>query len=351
MVKFIFSQMANLLSSGIIANREIPKKYVVPPGKRHAQAGFIEIPIIDLQDQKNSTQNILKASQDLGLFQVINHGIPSKLMNDAMKVFKEVFDLPPEERSKINMKEDLNQVCRIYTSSYNYDSEEFHFWRDVLRHTCNPLVECIKFWPQKPENYREIVGEYVVALKDMGKKILEQITQGLGLEKGYFASELTEDNILTINHYPICPDPSVTIGLPRHKDPTLINIVQAAPVNVPGLQLFKDGQWFGFETAPNAFLVFVGNQLEVVSNGKMKAVVHRVVTNASKARTTAVFFMSPTMDCIVEPAKAIVEAQDCGPLYKAFRYKEYFDIHTGHDGDRDTILESYNFKIKQSSIP
>lgn len=98
----------------------------------------------------------------------------------------------------------------------------------------------------------------------MGKKILEQITQGLGLEKGYFASELTEDNILTINHYPICPDPSVTIGLPRHKDPTLINIVQAAPVNVPGLQLFKDGQWFGFETAPNAFLVFVGNQLEVI---------------------------------------------------------------------------------------
>lgn len=91
--------------------------------------------------------------------------------------------------------------------------------------------------------------------------------------------------------------------------------------------------------------------MQVVSNGKMKAVVHRVVTNASKARTTAVFFMSPTMDCIVEPAKAIVEAQDCGPLYKAFRYKEYFDIHTGHDGDRDTILESYNFKIKQSSIP
>uniref|UniRef100_A0A803LFC9 Fe2OG dioxygenase domain-containing protein n=2 Tax=Chenopodium quinoa TaxID=63459 RepID=A0A803LFC9_CHEQI len=190
----------------------------------------------------------------------------------------------------------------------------------------------------------EIVGAYVVALKGMGMKILENISEGLGLEKDFFANELTEDNILTINHYPICPDPSLTIGLPKHKDPTLINIVQA-PADIPGLQLFKDEQWFGFETAPNAFLVFVGNQLEVVSNGKMKGVVHRVVTNSNNARTTAVFFVSPSMECIVKPAKALSEAEDCGPLYKAFRYKDYFDIHTGHDGDRDAILETYDFKI------
>ncbi|XP_021768612.1 hyoscyamine 6-dioxygenase-like [Chenopodium quinoa] len=337
--------MANLLSTSvIIANREIPQKYVLPPDKRTGHVGKIEIPIIDLNDEKNSIQHIMKASQDLGLFQVINHGISNELMNDAMNVFKEVFDLPPEERSKINMKEDLKNICRIYSSSYNYDTEEFHFWRDILRHICSPLEECIKFWPQNPKNYREIVGAYVVALKGMGMKILENISQGLGLEKNYFANELTEDNILTINHYPICPDPSLTIGLPKHKDPTLINIVQA-PADVPGLQLFKDGQWFSFETAPNAFLVFVGNQLEVVSNGKMKGVVHRVVTNSNNARTTAVFFVSPSMECIVKPAKALSEAGDCGPLYKAFRYKDYFNIHTGHDGDRDAILETYNFKI------
>ncbi|KMT10349.1 hypothetical protein BVRB_5g120990 [Beta vulgaris subsp. vulgaris] len=338
--------MANLLSSGIIANNKVPQKYVLPPGRRPALEGKIDIPVVDLHDKSNSVQHIMNASRDFGLFQVINHGISSELMNDAMKVFKEVFNLAPEERSQINMKEDLNQVCRMYSSSLNYDNEEFHLWRDILRHSCNPLEECIKYWPQKPENYREIVGAYVIALKKMSMMILEHISEGLGLEPGYFANELSEGNVLTINQYPPCPDPSVTMGLPQHKDPTLINTVQATPVDVPGLQLLKDGKWLEFEMAPNAILVFIGNQLEVISNGKLKAAVHRAVTNATKARTTAVFFINPSMECMVEPAKVVLEAENCAPLYKAFRYKEYFDIHTGHDVDRSAILENYNFKIK-----
>ncbi|XP_021756940.1 hyoscyamine 6-dioxygenase-like [Chenopodium quinoa] len=313
--------MANLLSSSIIiANREIPQKYVVPPKDKAGHACKIVIPIIDLHDEKNSIQHIMKASQDLGLFQVINHGISRELMNDAMKVFKEVFELPPQERSKINMKEDLINIYRIYSNSYNYDTEEFHFWRDVLRHNCNPLEESIRFRPQNLESCREIVKAYVFALKCLGRKILEQISKGLGLEKSYFANEITKDNILTINHYPKCPDPSLIIGLPKRKDPTLINIVQA-PANVPGHQLLKDEQWFDFETAPNAFLVFVGKQFEVISNGKMKGVVHRIVTNSNYARTTAVFFVSP--------------------LYKAFRNKEHFDFHNGHnDEDIDVIFKT-----------
>ena len=66
----------------------------------------------------------------------------------------EVFELVPEEKSKINMIEDKKEICRVYSSSYNFDHEEFHYWRDVLKHHCSPLHECIKFWPKNPENYR-----------------------------------------------------------------------------------------------------------------------------------------------------------------------------------------------------
>ena len=111
---------------------------------------------------------------------------------------------------------------------------------------------------------REIIGSYVIALKDMSKKILELISQGLGLEQKYFENDLSKEKLLTINHYPKCPDPSVTIGLPKHKDPTILNILQVAPIEVPGLQFLKDGQWFGIDTSPNAFLIFIGNQLEVI---------------------------------------------------------------------------------------
>lgn len=56
--------------------------------------------------------------------------------------------------------------------------------------------------------------------------------------------------------------------------------------------------------------------MQVVSNGKLKATVHRV-TNASEARTSAAFIINPSKECIVEPAKELVQAENKPPLYKA----------------------------------
>ncbi|XP_021770459.1 hyoscyamine 6-dioxygenase-like [Chenopodium quinoa] len=336
--------MANLLSDCFTANGKTVENYVFPPERRPPISGKVDVPIIDLQEE-NSSQHIMKAIQEFGLFQVINHGVSKDLIDEALKVFKEVFELPPEEKSKINMEEDLNQFCRIYSSSYNFNTEKFHYWRDVLKHHCSPLEECIKFWPQNPENYREIVGAYVTELKDLGARILECISEGIGLEKGYFASELSADNILTVNHYPPCSNPSLTLGLTKHSDPNLITILQAVPLHVPGLELFKNGQWMSVDTVPDAFVVFVGNQLEVVSNGELKAAVHRV-SNATEARTSAAFFINPSYECIVEPAKELVQAEINPPLFKAFKYKDFFKVYTGHDGERHAILEDFGFKIK-----
>lgn len=103
----------------------------------------------------------------------------------------------------------------------------------------------------------------MTALKDLGSRILGFISQGIGLEKEYFANELSEDNNLIVNHYPPCPNSSLTLGLTKHSDPNLITILQAVPLHVPGLELFKDGQWLSVSTVPDAFVVFVGNQLQV----------------------------------------------------------------------------------------
>uniref|UniRef100_A0A803MVJ5 Fe2OG dioxygenase domain-containing protein n=1 Tax=Chenopodium quinoa TaxID=63459 RepID=A0A803MVJ5_CHEQI len=164
----------------------------------------------------------------------------------------------------------------------------------------NELHECLNV-------FREIVGAYVTKLNDLGARILECISEGIGLEKAYFASDLSADNILTVNHYPSCPNPSLTLGLAKHTDPNLRTILQVVPLDVLGLELFTDGQWLSVNTAPDAFIVFVGNQLEVGSNGELKATLHRV-RNATKVRTSVAFFINPSYECIVEPAKELIQA-------------------------------------------
>lgn len=58
-------------------------------------------------------------------------------------------------------------------------------------------------------------------------------------------------------------------------------------------------------------------------NGAQKAAVHRV-RNAGEARTSVAFFINPSDERIVEPAKDYVQAENKPPLYKAFKYKEIF---------------------------
>ncbi|KAL9225386.1 hypothetical protein vseg_001319 [Gypsophila vaccaria] len=338
--------MANLLSSAIIADNYVPDKYVAPPDKRPVSVGNLKVPVIDLSDKEN-TLKIMNAAKEFGIFEVVNHGISTDLLTKTLEIFEEVFKLSPEEKAKINKEEDVNGVCKIYPSSYNFGREDYHYWRDVLRHICTPLDDTIKYWPENPPNYREVIKPYVQALKDLSTRILENLCEGLGLPKGYLTeTDLNKADILTINHYPPCPEPSLTIGLPTHTDPTLINLVHGTPLDVQGLQLFKDGQWFDLESTPGALFVFIGTQLEVISNGRLIAAPHRAVTNAEKPRTTSVYFVNPTMESVVEPAKVLLEAENERPLYKSFKYKEFFKAHTGYVGDRHEILEMFNFTIK-----
>ena len=84
---------------------------------------------------------------------MINHGVPSNLMDEAMSVFKEFHALSGKDKA-IETSKDPNKSCFIYTSGANYETEKFHLWRDALIHHCNPLEKCIQFWPEQPPRYR-----------------------------------------------------------------------------------------------------------------------------------------------------------------------------------------------------
>ena len=94
----------------------------------------------------------------------------------------------------------------------------------------------------------------------MAFKILDMIAEGLGLDKGYF-TRVSQEHAMTINHYPPCPDPSVAMGIGGHTDPNLITFLQQDQY---GLQMHKDGKWLGVDSIPNAFVINIGYQLEVI---------------------------------------------------------------------------------------
>ncbi|KAK9704849.1 hypothetical protein RND81_07G015000 [Saponaria officinalis] len=325
---------------------KLPESYIFPPGKRPGKVAITtskNIPVIDIGkaeglDRSVIIQQIMQASQEFGFFQVINHGVPYTLLNDTRGVFEEFFVLPAEEKTDL-CSSDESKSCIYLTSNVDFDREKYHNWRDTLRLNCAPLEERKQGWAPKPAKFRDIVGDFTTEANNLGLRILELICEGLGLEGGYFGKEMSRDQLLVVHHYPPCPNPSLTLGTRSHKDPGLITILLQG--NISGLQVLKDGEWIGIKAVPDAFVVNVGCVLQLVSNGKLQSVEHRVVTNKERSRISAAFFITPESNCVVEPAKDIVNAGNC-PIYKSVRFADFVKMFkAAYNGEVDDVFGSY----------
>ncbi|CAO2826586.1 unnamed protein product [Amaranthus hypochondriacus] len=142
-----------------------------------------------------------------------------------------------------------------------------------------------------------------------------------------------------VHHYPPCPDPSLTLGTRKHGDTSLITILLQD--NVPGLQVLKDDQWIGIQPISNAFVVNFGYQLQIVSNGKVRSAEHRVVTSKNDDRYSAALFFQPAPDFVIEPAKALVNAEN-PPIYKGVRYADFIQMfRKAYAGTIEDVMEPF----------
>ncbi|KAA3459340.1 protein DMR6-LIKE OXYGENASE 1-like [Gossypium australe] len=138
---------------------------------------------------------------------------------------------------------------------------------------------------------------------------------------------------LFVNHYPPCPDPSLTLGITKHYDPNLLTILHQEDVN--DLQIFNNEEWIGVEPLHNAFVVNIGNQLQIISNNKLKSGKHLVVTNSRVAQTTTAFFIAPSEDSIIESAISLVGEVS---IYRAFEYKDFLLDYLSYMGNNEVVL-------------
>lgn len=114
-----------------------------------------DIPVIDLsnQDEELVARAVVKASEEWGIFQVVNHGIPTELIRRLQEVGKEFFELPETEKEAIAKPKDSMDV-EGYRTKYQKDLEGRNAWVDHLFHRIWPLSRVShRFWPKNPREY------------------------------------------------------------------------------------------------------------------------------------------------------------------------------------------------------
>ncbi|KAE9461976.1 hypothetical protein C3L33_06116, partial [Rhododendron williamsianum] len=95
--------------------------------------------------------------------------------------------------------------------------------------------------------------------------LLGLIAKALKIEEREI-EEMFDDGMqaVRLTYYPPCPQPKKVMGLTAHSDATGITIL--LQVNgVQGFQVKRDGIWIPVNVLPDAFVVNVGDVLEITT--------------------------------------------------------------------------------------
>ncbi|KAE8730766.1 Thebaine 6-O-demethylase [Hibiscus syriacus] len=154
-------------------------------------------------------------------------------------------------------------------------------------------------------------------------KLLDVMRKALGMNPNDMRVLFEEGlQAMRMNYYPPCPEPELAIGLCTHSDPIGLTIL--LQINeMEGHQVKKDGAWVPIKPLQNAFIVNIGDIMEIVSNGIYPTIQHRATVNSVKERLSIATVYSPRLDGDVCPAPSLISPQN-QPLFRRIGVADYF---------------------------
>jgi isopenicillin N synthase-like dioxygenase len=331
------------------------------------------IPTIDISPYllSPSSPEALKVISDVraactgtGFFQLIGHGISPSLQSQVFKGSEKLFALPMEEKMKLDRSHSVGASNRGYEliggQGLQADTlpdlkEGFYVGQEIPvsdpRVKNNAFLMGPNLWPPSnlipEEEFKEPMSRYYSEMKDLCLKVLEVIGKGMEYKnvdiEEVFEVFTANDPVASIRllHYP--PDPSKgsderQLGAGAHTDFGAITLLLQDEVG--GLQVwdYQGKEWKDVEPVKEAYVVNIGDMLQMWTSGAYKSSLHRVVNRSGRDRYSVPFFFDGNVDCVLKPLDGSV--REGGDITVEAHMRERFASTYGRGKKR----EEANFK-------
>lgn len=284
---------------------ELPHRYIWNDNHNYGPTNLTltsvaEIPEIDFKKlmSESELKKLKSALSSWGCFQIVNHGMKSSFLDQVRNISREFFHQPMIEKRKYAREADGFEG---YGNDMVLFEDQSLDWTDRLYLLVSPEDQRkLQFWPQNPENFRNVLSIYMARLREIEEEILNAMARSLSLPEDAFSARFGDRRSMyaRFNYYPPCSRPELVVGLKPHADGSGITIL-LQDEQVEGLQLLRGDEWFRVPLAPYSLFVNAGDQLEIMSNGIFKSPVHRALANSKQERITVAMFCAP------DPAKEV----------------------------------------------
>jgi len=278
------------------------------------------IPLLDISrfrgtppEREAFLADLRHAAHDIGFFSVTGHGVPDTVTDAVLDSARTFFALPLEDRLAID---NLNSPqFRGYTRvGYEHTNG-----RPDRRDQLDVGVErpALELGPDDPA-YVRLIGpnqwpESFPALRDavlgwqaeadrVSREVLRALAVALGQDVAYFDRWFDDEahSHLKVIRYPGRGDAPDDQGVGAHKDYGVLALLLQDDLG--GLQVEAlDGTWLDASPVPGAFVVNLGEVLEIATRGYLRATVHRVLSPSGDVdRFSIPYFLGPRLDSVIE---------------------------------------------------
>ncbi|KAL5078867.1 hypothetical protein RYX36_007288 [Vicia faba] len=312
-------------------NLQVPEQYLYPNQDSilvSNTTSLPQVPVIDLSKLSSEDSIELEkldlACKEWGFFQLINHGVDQSLVENVKIGVPEFLSLPFEEKKKLwQTSDDMEGFGQLFVVSENQKLE----WADLFFTTTLPsYARNPRIFPNIPRRLRDNLETYCLELKRVCITTIKHIEKALKVKPNEMV-EIFDDigQTMRVNYYPPCPQPENVIGLNPHSDAAALTILLQAS-DVEGLQIKKDGQWIPIKPLINAFVINVGDILEILTNGIYRSIEHRATVNSKNERISIASFHKPQMSKVIGPTPTLVTPERPA-LFKTFSVEDYYKAY------------------------
>ncbi|XP_062114902.1 scopoletin 8-hydroxylase [Humulus lupulus] len=355
----------------------VPERYVQPPKERIEKTNNdtssphrvapIDLSKLDGPDREETAEEIIRAAESVGFFQVVNHGVPLELLESLKNAAFRFFEQEAEKKA-VFLKGVSPSPHVKYGTSFVPEKEVALEWKDYVSMVYTNDDDALAYWPQY---CKEVSLEYLKTSINMVKKILEVLIAKLGVpseESSEIIEALIGLKMVNMNYYPACPNPELTVGVGRHSDMGALTVLLQDGIgglyvkieeemddgddddddddddstNIEG----KKGQWMEIPPISGALVINVGDTLQIMSNGRYKSAEHRVRTTSRESRVSVPIFTVPKPTQKIGPLPQAVE-KDGSPRYREVLFQDYMANFFGnaHHGKKSLHFAHVDYSI------
>jgi len=306
------------------------------------------LPLLDLREFTSGdptrraafVAKLRDTAHHVGFFYLTGYGAHPQLVQDVLQASRDFFALSPQQKQAVHMVH--SPQFRGYTAAGDEITRGERDWREQLdigaeRPTIAQTPDAPAWsrlqgpnqWPQDLPTLKPALLAWQDGLTEAARQLLRALALALGQPEDRFDEAFAGTPVqhLKVIRYPGRNDGESRQGVGAHKDSGCLTLLlQDTQAGLQVLQRDAQGaeRWIDAPPVPGTLIINLGEVLEILSGGYLRATIHQVVSPPQTSdRLSVAFFLSPRLDAelptlTLPPAQAAqargVERDPLNPL-------------------------------------